>query len=603
VPKVFSRAPVDTSCVDSACRGGSRRAARLPALVLASFLMFVLFGCGTTSLPRILPSEGGNFVLHFNPADAQVVVVEEGFETNGVAARGAATTVGEVGVLRYDLKAGRYKVKVLKPGYLPAESVVEVPASDGGGDADVDGEPVVLSLEIVLEPDPNPPVPPTEPNDGNDDEDPIDHGGNVVSPRALDLLGSPNFSRDDLTDKQRLWYDRLWAAMRNPDQNPSADWMAGTDDAYQYARGLFTHNSSLLLGLRATGDLRFLDEVDQLMQDVRSELYDGWCGGVSNSVNKGDYDTMYGKDGYLNYRRRHGDGDIYCRDVADLEETLLHGHIAMVMYAYHVNRDLESPAGVDYGERADFWLDYLVNHFEAKWRDRSNASFPDMNFIELKFCHTYNVFNLYYYYVGKRLQDDGSPKAAAYLEYAELMTDRMFDTPYEPNEAGSGFVDTSTPMGDAVVYTFGAPGRQLNSDSVSLDACPITYARYMTPAIVQLALEGFYRWDDAMLSKVATGLAYFVMDTDPISDSDEPFAAGVTGNSTVEGIPRSTYRTRESAKDYAISSLANMMPWDDDGKIWDISMQVYEDVESDLNNPERVHLPASFLLTSSIELN
>ena len=37
------------------------------------------------------------------------------------------------------------------------------------------------------------------------------------------LRGDPGFSEDSLTDEQRKWYDRLWAAIENPEQYPNAD--------------------------------------------------------------------------------------------------------------------------------------------------------------------------------------------------------------------------------------------------------------------------------------------------------------------------------------------------------------------------------------------
>jgi hypothetical protein len=419
--------------------------------------------------------------------------------------------------------------------------------------------------------------------------------------QQLTMRGNPEFEVENLSEDQRLWYERLWDAASSSDQEMDAIRLAKSDDAYEYGRALYTHNHSLLLGLRATGDLRFLDEVDGLMQIVRDELYDGWCDGVRNRLEKGWYDTMRGRDGYLNFRRRRDESaDTYCRDVADLEEAMVHGHLAMIMYAYHVNRDLASPSGIDYGERADFWFDYLVNHFEAKWRERSDQSFPRMDFIDLKFCHTFNTFNLYYYYVGMRMQDDGDRRASAYLQQARLLTDMMFEIPYVRRNRAGGFMPTGTPLGDAVVYSFGAPGQEVDVASSSLEACPTTYARYMIPSLVQLRLEGFYRWDDVIMRKIATGLAYFVLDTDGVSSRSEPFAAGVTGRHTVEGIPRTEYRSRVDASTYALSSLANIAPWDDSGRILQISLAIHEAVEEDPSDPTRVHLPASFLLNAAL---
>ena len=422
--------------------------------------------------------------------------------------------------------------------------------------------------------------------------------------RQMHMRGDSDFSLDDLSSAEQLWHERLLEAANNSSEaSLDAVRLAESDNAYHYGRGLYTHNHSLLLGLRVTGDLRFLDEVDRLMQVVRDQLSDDWCDDVRDKVeDKGWYNEMRGEDGFLNFRRRNDDSsDIYCRDIADLEEALVHGHLAMVMYAYHVNRDLDSPAGVDYGERADFWLDYLLNHFEEKWRERSGRSFPRMDFIDLKFCHTFNTFLLYYYYVGMRLDDEGDPRADEYLEHARIMTDMMFETPYLPRRRSGGFVPTPTPLGEAVVYSFGAPGQELEPRDASLEACPTTYARYMVPSLVQLRLESFYRWDDVIMSKIATGLAHFVFDTSEVGERSEPFAAGVTGDETIERIPRTEYRERFDEEQYLISSLANIAPWNDSGRIREISEEVYERIEEDPSDPANVHLPASFLLSASLQ--
>ena len=554
---------------------------RLPASLLAVVVAMLLAACGSTPM-GIQPSEAGNFVVHFAPADAQVVVTEAGFETSSISSLGVSTEQAQEGVKRFQLAPGSYNVSVTKAGYLPFEDSFEI------AQGEAEGQGAELNMQIELDVDPNPPS---------------SGPGSVIDPSGLSLRGNPNFSPSSLTSQQRLWFERLRAAMNNPDQTMDPMEMARSDDAYAYGRGLFTHNHSLLLGLRATGDLRFLDEVDELMQEVRDNLDDSWCGGVDDKISKGWYGSMEGEDGYLNFRRRHGSGDVYCRDVADLEEGMAHSHIALVMYAYHMNRGVESPSGVDYGERADFWLDYLINEFEAKWRDRSGREFPRMDFMDTKFCHTYNSFQMYYYFVGRALQDQGDSRASAYLSYARDMTDRMFETPYLPDEQGSGFVETSTPIGDAVIWSFGAPGEELDRGDASLEACPTTYTRYMVPSLVQLRLEGVYRWDDAIMNKIATTLAYFVFDTDDVSDRDEPFAAGVTGGDKVKGILPTEYRTRFDSNSYVISSLANIMPWNHTGRIAEISMQVFEDEESDLDNPNAVHLPASFLLNSTLAID
>ncbi|MEX2535695.1 MAG: hypothetical protein WD273_08855, partial [Trueperaceae bacterium] len=241
------RAPHGDS-TDNATTAHKKRGVRsFPVILLAGLLTVLLAACGTTPLPGIVPSENGNFILHFNPADAQVSVVEEGFEASGVSGHSASdTTANGAGILRYTLNPGRYRVQITKPGYRTVEEVVEVPESAS------EEEPAELSLIVELEPE----QPASE--DGSAGEngsgDPIGDSGAVVTPLNFSLRGDPNFSAGELKGDQRLWYERLRAAMRHPDQTLDATSMAGSDDAYNYGRGLYTHNHSLLLGLRATGD-------------------------------------------------------------------------------------------------------------------------------------------------------------------------------------------------------------------------------------------------------------------------------------------------------------------------------------------------------------
>src|SRR5690606_10309211 len=111
-----------------------------------------------------------------------------------------------------------------------------------------------------------------------------------------------------------------------------------------------------------------------------AELADSW---------RGTADGTKQKDGYLNWVWRQNHGEAYQgKDTNQLDEIKTHAMIASVAYALELNRDLKSPGGRNYGAHADFWQDYLVNDFEAKWRDRRNkpTGFP---FIMRPHTHTY----------------------------------------------------------------------------------------------------------------------------------------------------------------------------------------------------------------------
>ena len=420
-------------------------------------------------------------------------------------------------------------------------------------------------------------------------------------PRArYSLRGDPDFDTElsQLSNEQRLWYKRLWAAIDNPRQYRNAADMAKSDNLYDYGRDLFRHNHALLTAFRVTGDLRLLDEVDKVAQLMRGQLSNGWCEGED-------------KDDYLNWRYRYDDKNntrFFCKDTIELEETLTHGHVAMVAYALHVNRDLRSPSGADYGAHADFWLGYLRNHFEAKWRERSGKAFPDMRFLEKNHTHSYTRMIQYFYYVGKILEDKGNPDASYYLAQARKMTTQMFTEPYRDqggNKQAGGFVEVDTPLGPAYVYAFGTVYAD-DTYKANMQATPIVYARSSIATMLDLHLEGFDRWAQrGVMERLATGFAHFVMDTPDIDDAPlnkegkkDAFAKDVTGGKGAGGIPATTYRGRMDVDQYALSSIAFVAPWNASGKVLDINQQVYNDnkVVWDKDNPRRVHIPASMFL-------
>ena len=413
------------------------------------------------------------------------------------------------------------------------------------------------------------------------------------------LVGDPEAPRSTSSSEARAWADRLWVAVAaSRDEMRSR---AERGDAYDIGRWLYQYDAALLLGLRSTGDLRFLDEVDVVAEALRNELSDAWCGRVARRVDVNvRYGTVVEPDGHRNFRLTTGTGRDWCRDTGDLNEALIHGHLAMVMYAYHANRHLESPAGIDYGERADFWLEYLRNDFEAKWRARSRTAWPSMDFIDLKFCHTYTQMILYHHFVGQRLREDGSPDADPYLRQVARLTDGMFDVPFVAGRHPGGFQEVDTSEGVALVYSFGAPGFEDAESRTSFEACGVTYARYLATTALVLRLEGVERWTDATLSGIANGLAAFAFDTDPIGRAARPVAAGVTGTARVAGIPAARGVGRLTTAQLALSPFAAYGAWNASGKVERVVLEAYGIVEADVDRPTQVFVPAGMLLASVV---
>lgn len=504
-----------------------------------------------------------------------------------------------VKVVTEELDEGRHAISL---GHGEPNLRIDLFAVTRRGDVGPDDlDVLVLPAEPVEPTDPESTDPePTDPE--STDPEPTDPAPQTPDlDRGFSLLGDASFHASSLSGDQRLWFDRALSSVQG--SVPAMESLAQRDDSYYQGRTLFQFSASALLGLRSTGDLRFLDALDPMMQVLREQLYDGWCDGVESSVYvNSQYGTVLEDDGFRNFRVRYESGQPYCRDTGDLNEALAHGHLAMVMYAYHVNRDLVSPAGVDYGERADFWFEYLRNDFEAKWRGRTDVSWPAMDFIELKFSHTYNVFTLYYYFMGQRLASVGDPDAAAYLDEAASMTDAMFDQAYVPGERAGGFVEVSAPTGDAVVYSFGAPGRGTVGET-HLEASPMTYSRYAMSAMLALRLEGMARWDDAAMMRLSNGLTSYVLDVSSVASSSDSFAAGVTGSEAVAGIPATTYRGRLAVSKYVVGSIPAFVVWDQSGTIESLSLQAYDATESDPSSPSNAGVPASMLFVEVATAN
>ena len=144
------------------------------------------------------------------------------------------------------------------------------------------------------------------------------------SSAAFSLRGDPGFDVGDLSGEQRVWFDRLMSATLA--EVPGTVAQAQADDIYFVGRELFQFGSAALLGLRSTGDLRFLDALDPMMEALQGELYDGWCGGVEGPVYVNSrYGTVEERDGFRNFRVRVDSSMDYCRDIADLDEALTHG--------------------------------------------------------------------------------------------------------------------------------------------------------------------------------------------------------------------------------------------------------------------------------------
>ena len=394
-------------------------------------------------------------------------------------------------------------------------------------------------------------------------------GSGPISKSQYALRGDPGFSRSDLSSAQREWYDALWTAIDNPDQFPNATDLAKSGDIYLYRGGLQDYVISLLTAFRMTGDLKLLDEVDRIAEIMRDELKDAWRDGTKdgflNWVDLYDSDKNFrGKDTQMDY---------------DLKANAL---VAQIAWALQNNRDLKSPSGVNYGAHADFWKDYLVNDFEAKWRKRKGvkSGFP---FISESGFHTYHSFMKWHYYMGKLTGN------SAYSKEAERMADVFWHE----------FKDTSSDYGTALVWP--RKVQKYTSDLNEME--PTTYADAVVQEAVDLHFEGFNGYaKDSNMQKFANTVADFVID----DNSFNSFARDIGGGKSRAGIAASSSSwNKMTAPNFAESAWSYVAAWDNDsgGRVSKAAQAVYYDVENQKykRDPKRVFIPTGMFVKEMLK--
>lgn len=519
---------------------------------LLALLAAVLAACGQVG--PALDELTADLTVRVRPADARVevlggpaaVLVEEhAFEPNAASRE-----------LRYRLRPGRYTVRVSAAGHAPQEAPVEVETA----------APVALDVEL-------------EPGAGAPDEpvgDPVDPSEPAPAPSGktdLSLRGDAGFDPDDLGPEARRWYDRLWYSIEHPDDEVDPARWAASDNLYTYARSLHTHLQNLLFAFRLTGDLRLLDEIDRLTEIMRSKLRDEWRGTLDG--------TDGTRDGYLNwvYRRdnveKHVGKDLFKSN--DLKTAAV---LASYAYALELNRDLESPGGVDYGARADTWKDYLVDHFEAKWREREGVprGFPIML---RPHTHTYVSWIKWHYYMHALTGEAG------YLAEAERMADMVWENEIQ---------EVSSPAGPAYVWA-----RSILSEGGGENYLhPTVYAKYVLADSIEFHFEGFHRWqDERVLTKMARAFAEFVIDRGGARSGSDWFAPDIGGGVKRAGIPPADWK-RFTVFAYEQSPYPSIMAWDDTGKMLAITEELYRDRLADPDRPDKPFVPAGMFLRQAL---
>jgi hypothetical protein len=169
----------------------------------------------------------------------------------------------------------------------------------------------------------------------------------------LPIKGDPQFDKNTLCEGMRSWHDRSWKAIKSSSR--LAEKRSKTRNLYILGRYTNDYTTALLLALRATGDLRYLDRAAELWENARLELKDAWTDGTL--------------DGHLNWVWLEKDPSHHGKDLHAMDEAMAHGAVAALAFALHENREF----GEHYAEKADFWRHYLEDHFLSKWNKRAGG--------------------------------------------------------------------------------------------------------------------------------------------------------------------------------------------------------------------------------------
>ena len=521
----------------------------LRSLALLAIALF-LAACGTSTAPRagIQPTSAGGVEVRVKPADAQVVLVPEGESAEGRGAQ-AQHVEGDYGVFEYDLDEGDYVVRASKAGFEAAQASFTLTTEQLSS-----GETVTAAtLELRA---------------GSDGAG-LQDGAAAVGAGGLAMTIDPSFSAASLSGDQREQYELFWNSLRNPDRELDPRRMAASDDTYVYARDLHNHIQTLLIMFRYTGDKAILDEVYELTQIMRGELKDEWTGTLDG--------TDGTKDGYLGWAFRYGNHRHYNgKDIHELNGIKTHALIASVAYALELNRSADSR----YAEASDFWQDYLVEHFEAKWRKRPQGKSSGYPILMRPHTHTY-ISNMKYHYYMYQLSGN-----AEYLAEAQRATDVFWNNEIKVTDTGNGK--------QGYVWT-----RSILSEGGGEDYLhPTTYARYVYADALELHLEGFYRWGDADLSLFANTISEFVLDRDGTSGRDW-FASDIGGGKTRAGIRSDSSWKRMTTHGWTWSPYALLSAWDDTGRLGSISSDALRDMGRS-TQPGAPHIPAGLFIEATL---
>ena len=426
----------------------------------------------------------------------------------------------------------------------------------------------------TVEDEPPPPAPP--PTEGD-----------------YDYVGDPDFtasSLDALGGTVRSDYDNVITDIFHGASVAQLRSWASTDNSIWISRTLHSALSCVLAVFRVTGDLRLLDQVASIMQDLYGLLVwsrgKGWRLGHPESGSWSEYlmvvwdqsgTVVHGTDGKNN----------------DIKIAALIAHVA---WALHKNRhlSLESPAGMNYDALADQWLEYLlgtgahgqvggrapegymakINH--PRWSKPSGVW--GMEFIEPNHDpHGWLDWMKFHYYMS--LLD---PSEARHWPEAERLANIWWKWQSSaPNSAypsswpaDGGSVEVrfaSTPVGPAAVWRGTVLFAQSSRDYLQMT----NYTSNMWHNAVHHHLDGYREWRDTDFMRAqARGIQQFqfthndgTVYTTHQEGADSGLNRDMGGGFTRAGISPSPDNASHPRRGHQQQSHPIMAAWDSTGMI------------------------------------
>jgi hypothetical protein len=314
--------------------------------------------------------------------------------------------------------------------------------------------------------------------------------------KSTKLLGDLSFKPSNLNQSQLTWYNRLWESLDS--ELLLIKHRTGSGNLYYLGRQIDGYSTAALMGLRATGDLKFLDRALEVWDVGHAVLADAldctpincnkiaqtsqglapssdpkqWCKCDASKCPKT-------KDGFLNWLYMDffpkstaiENPSYYCRDSHQMDETMTHSAVAHLAYALHANRSLAPK----YAAAADKWRQYLETQFLAKWCSRGGGLLQGWKAVEKDLAHpvSRSMRMAYYLYAitGKPL----------YLDRAKYY---------------AGVLQRHVVLKSSSYYVWDHRVTELNKNA-AIGAQAINYAQYTVGCFVEMNTEGFAQYAGA----------------------------------------------------------------------------------------------------------